>query len=449
MTRAKRRRADAGPDLDALLDQLAALDRADQISIFDRMTRPQLRTLNNAWRYWAHPGQLAPPGAWRVWLIRAGRGFGKTRAGAEWVSAMARNHPTARIALVGATEEDVRRVMIEGEAGLLSVAHGGERTAYRRADGVVQFESGAVAAVFSAAAPEKLRGPEHQIAWCDELAKWRYGDAAWDNLMLGMRQGADPRVVVTTTPRAVPLLQRVMAAAGTVETRGSSHDNPHLPDAFLAAIEAQYGGTRLGRQEIAGELIEDLDGALWTRAMLDDCRVAAAPELVRVVVAVDPPGGSVAGKGDACGIVAVGLGRDGRGYVLDDASVGGLSPEGWARAVAACAARHGADRVIAEKNQGGQMVASVLLAADAALPLALVHAQHGKSARAEPVATLYERGKVAHVGVFAELEAELCGLLVGGAYRGPGGSPDRADALVWALTELMIAKRKAARVRAL
>lgn len=449
MTRVKRARATHRPSLDAVLDELAGLDRADQIRILKQLSRPQLRTLNNAWRYWAHPGQLAPPGAWRVWLIRAGRGFGKTRAGAEWVSAMARAHPKARIALVGATEEDVRRVMIEGEAGLLSVAHGGERISYRRTDGVLEFHSGAVAAIFSAAAPEKLRGPEHQIAWCDELAKWRYGDAAWDNLMLGMRQGADPRVVVTTTPRAVPLMQRVMGAAGTIETRGSSHDNPHLPEAFLEAIEAQYGGTRLGRQEIAGELIEDLDGALWTRAMLDDCRVAVAPETVRVVVAVDPPAGSADGSGDACGIVAVALGRDGRGYVLEDASIAGCSPEGWARAVVACAARHGADRVIAEKNQGGQMVASVLFAADAALPLALVHAKDGKGARAEPVATLYERGKVAHVGVFPELEAELCGLLVGGAYRGAGRSPDRADALVWALTELMIVKRKAARVRKL
>jgi phage terminase large subunit-like protein len=312
----------------------------------------------------------------------------------------------------------------------------------------VRFDSGAVAAIFSAAAPESLRGPEHAAAWCDELAKWRYGDAAWDNLLLGMRQGDDPRVLVTTTPRAVPLLQRVMAARGTVETRGRSYDNPHLPAAFLAAIEDHYGGTRLGAQEIEGELIEDLDGALWSRALLDDCRVATCPETVRVVVAVDPPAGSESG-GDACGIVAVALGRDARGYVIEDASVEGLSPEGWARAVAACAARHGADRVIAEKNQGGRMVSSVLFAADAALPLALVHARDGKAARAEPVATLYERGKVAHVGAFPALEAELCGLRAGGAYRGPGRSPDRADALVWALTELLLVRRKAARVRRL
>ncbi|MEG3176635.1 terminase family protein [Sphingomonas sp. RB3P16] len=431
------------------VERLAAIDPVDRARLLARLPQPVLRSLDEAWWLWAHPGQFAPEGAWRVWLIRAGRGFGKTRAGAEWVSEIARQLPGGRIALVGATVDDVRRVMIEGEAGLLSVARAGERVTYHRTAGEVEFGSGARAAIFSAAAPEGLRGPEHHAAWCDELAKWRFGEAAWDNLLLGMRLGADPRVLVTTTPRAVPLLMRVMADRGTVQTHGRSHDNPHLPDAFLAAIEAQYGGTRLGRQEIDGELIEDLDGALWSRALLDDCRVAVAPECVRTVVAVDPPAGSESGEGDACGIVAVALGRDERGYVLEDASVEGASPEGWARAVAACAARHRADRVIAERNQGGEMVRSVLLAADATLPLALVHARHGKGVRAEPVATLYERGKVAHVGAFPALEAELCALTAGGAYRGPGRSPDRADALVWALTELMIAKRRAARVRPL
>ena len=300
--------------------------------------------------------------------------------------------------------------------------------------------------MFSAANPEQLRGPEHHAAWCDELAKWRYGDAAWNNLMLGMRQGDHPRVLVTTTPRPTDLMLKVLALPDKFVTRGRSDDNPHLPASFTAAIVQQFGGTRLGLQEIAGELIEEIDGALWSRAMLEDCRVADAPETVRVVVAVDPPAGS---DGDACGIVAVALGRDGRGYVLEDATVSGLSPEGWARAVSACAARHNADRVIAEKNQGGRMVSSVLLAADAALPLALVHASDGKTVRAEPIATLYERGKVAHVGAFPELESQLCGLVIGGGYRGPGRSPDRADALVWALHELLIAKRKAARVRTL
>ena len=426
--------------------RIRRLEENERKSLFRALTRGQQRNYEDRWSIWAHGGQMAPPGDWRVWLIRAGRGFGKTRAGAEWISEIARTTPDARIALVGATVEDVRRVMIEGEAGLLKVARVDEAVDYRSGAGELVFASGARAAIFSAAAPEKLRGPEHCAAWCDELAKWRYGDAAWDNLMLGLRIGDTPRAVVTTTPRPIPLLQRIMTMRDMVETRGSSHDNPHLPASFLAAIEAQYGGTRLGRQEIAGELLTDVVGALWSRSMLEACRVAAAPKLVRTVVAVDPPA-SV--DGDACGIIAVGLGADGRGYVLEDASVRGLSPEGWARAVARCADRHQADRVIAEKNQGGNMVASVLRAADAGLPLALVHASQGKVKRAEPVATLYEAGKVSHVGAFPDLEDELCGFVIGGGYDGPGRSPDRADALVWALEELVLKKRKAARVRQL
>ena len=431
----------------AYVERILALSAEERAELLRGLSAPQRRALNDAWFLWAHPGQLAPPGDWRVWLIRAGRGFGKTRAGAEWVSEIARSMPGARIALVGATIDDVRRVMVEGESGLVSVARVDEPVDYRRAAGEIVFASGARAAIFSAANPEVLRGPEHHAAWCDELAKWRYGDAAWDNLMLGMRLGDNPRVLVTTTPRPIALMRRVMALGGLVQTVGRTQDNPHLPDTFLAALEEAYGGTRLARQEIAGELIEEAEGALWRRAQFDACRVAAAPALTRTIVAVDPPAGTDSGRGDACGIVAAGLGRDGRGYVLEDASVSGLSPEGWAQAVAACAARHGADRVIAEKNQGGKMVESVLLAADAGLPLRLVHAGTGKVARAEPVSILYERGRVSHVGAFPELETELCGLVVGGGYQGPGRSPDRADALVWALGELMIAKRRTARVR--
>ena len=439
-----------GPSLEALVAELAAHDPRDQQKLLERMPHGVLRALEDHWWLWAHPGQYAPPGGWRVWLIRAGRGFGKTRAGAEWVSEIARGNQKARIALVGATAEDVRRVMIEGESGLIAVARDNEPITYRRDAGEVRFASGAVAAVFSAAAPEGLRGPEHHAAWCDELAKWRYGDAAWDNLMLGMRLGHDPRVLVTTTPRPTMLMRRVMAQAGTVETRGATHDNPHLPPSFVGAMEALYGGTRLGRQEIDGELIEDLENALWTRAMLDACRVAEVPATVRVVVAVDPPAGTASGSGgDACGIVAVALGTDGIGYVLADASVADATPEGWARAVAACAARFGADRVVAEVNQGGKMVESVLRAADAVLPLKFVRAAVGKVARAEPVAALYEAGRVRHAGMFSALEDELCGLSMGGGYHGPGRSPDRADALVYALTELMLGARKAASVRAL
>ena len=437
--------SEAGED-EAVLARLARLPPVHRDRVLRDLGAAGVEELAARWNGYAHDGQLAPAGNWRVWLMCAGRGFGKTRAGAEWVSEVARTLPDARIALVGATEDDVRRVMIEGESGLIQVARPHETITYRRGAGELQFASGARAAIFSAGAPEKLRGPEHHAAWCDELAKWRYGDIAWDNLMLGMRLGEQPRVTVTTTPRPNMLIRRVMGWPGTIVTGGSSHANPHLPVAFLEAIEEQYGGTRLGRQEIAGELLDDVVGGLWSRAMFEQTRVAACPETVRVVVAVDPPASA---GGDACGIVAVALGADGRGYVLEDASVAGRSPEGWARAVVSCATRHKADRVIAEKNQGGNMVASVLFAADAALPLALVHAAQGKVARAEPVATLYERGKISHVGAFPGLEDELCGFTIGGGYDGPGRSPDRADALVWALDELLLKKRKAARVRAL
>jgi len=388
------------------------------------------------WSTWAHPGQVPPPGDWRVWLIRAGRGFGKTRAGAEWVSALARADPEARIALVGGTMEDVRRVMVEGAGGLLACAVAEARPIWRRDAGELEFASGAKAFAYSAEAPEALRGPEHGAAWCDELAKWRYGDKAWDNLMLGLRLGERPRALVTTTPRPVNLLRRIMAATGTVETRGGTRDNPHLPGAFVEEMEALYAGSRLGRQELDGDLVEALDHALWPRATLEAVRTQAGPAAVRrVVVGVDPP--ATAG-GDACGIVAAALGGDGRAWVLEDASVQGASPERWAAAVAACARRHGADRVVAERNQGGDMVRSVLMAADAGLPVTLVHATRGKVARAEPVAALYERDRVRHVGALRALEDELAGLVVGGGYDGPGRSPDRADALVWALTALML-----------
>jgi len=437
--------AAAGEDR-ALFDRLLALSADEQAEVIRALTKPQQREFNERWWQWAHDGQRAPPGDWRLWLIRAGRGFGKTRAGAEWVSAHARATPTARIALVGGSIDDVRQVMIEGPSGLIAVARTGESVRWRAAQGEVQFASGARAFAYSAGMPERLRGPEHDLAWCDEIAKWRgrQGEESWNNLMLGLRTGDHPRALLTTTPRSNALMRRIMTLPGLVETRGRTRDNPHLPTSFVAAMTADYGGTRLGRQELDGELIEDLAGALWTRAMIEACRVRALPVLVRVVVAVDP---SASIGGDACGIVAVALGADGLGYVLEDASVSGASPEGWARAVALCANRHGADRVVAEKNNGGAMVKSVLAAADATMPITLVHASQGKVARAEPVAALYESGRVRHFGAFPALEDELCGLITGGGYEGPGRSPDRADALVWGLSELMLRKKALAAVR--
>ncbi len=432
------------------LERLALLPRKERDRMLERMSDSEIRVFNEWWERWAHDGQFWPDTDWRIWLIRAGRGFGKTRAGAEWVSQMARDVPGARFALVGATLEDARRVMVEGPSGLLAVAREGETLAWRATAGELVFESGARALVYSAEAPEKLRGPEHDFAWADELAKWSAGcgDAAWDNLMMGMRRGERPRVVVTTTPRPVKLMRRVMAIPRPAlhETRGRTRDNIHLPRSFVEAMLAEYAGTGLGRQELDGEMIDDVAGALWPRALIERQRRAIEVPLVRVVVGVDPPAGT---EGDACGIVAVGLGEDRQGYVLADASVAGLRPEGWAAAVADCAARFEAECVVAEKNQGGAMVESVLRAAETGLPIRLVHASRGKAARAEPVALLYEKGVVWHAGVFADLEAELAGLQASGGYEGPGRSPDRADALVWAVTELMLGRRGKAAVRAL
>ncbi len=439
-----RRKARAFDPVEALL----ALNEEEQARLLRGLSGAERREFDARWTSWAHARQLPPRGDdWRVWLIRAGRGFGKTRAGAEWVSEFARQNPGARIALVGATRIEAAGVMVHGVSGLMAVARAHERPVWRATAREVEFTSGAVACVYSAGAPETLRGPEHDAAWCDELAKWPRGDAAWDNLLMTLRLGERPRVVVTTTPRPTALMRRIVGAAGTIDAVGRTWDNPHLPDDYGERMRLLYGDTRLGRQELDGELLEDHEGALWTRGLIEAARhEGEVPALRRVVVAVDPPASA---DGDACGIVAVALGGDGLAYVLEDASVRGASPGGWAAAVAACAARWGADRVVAEKNQGGDMVAHVLRGADAGLPVKPVHASRGKLARAEPVAALYEQGKVRHAGRFRALEDELCGLVVGGVYHGPGRSPDRADALVWGVSELMLGRAGRVGVRRL
>ncbi len=410
----------------------------------------QRRIFEEFFHWQAHGGQNAPAGEPRVWFLRAGRGFGKTIAGAHWVHDRAREHPGARIALVGGSADEVRKVMIEGPGGLLAAARSLEPASWHPTRGVVRFHSGAEAFVYSARAPEKLRGPEHDFAWCDELAKWdggerAWGERAWDNLQMGMRRGRRPRLIVTTTPRPTALVRRVRALGGTIETTGRTRDNVHSAEAFRDWADETYGGTRLGRQELDGELFEDLEGALWTREILERGRVASAPEPKRVVVGVDPP--ATAG-GDACGIVVCSLGADGKGYVLADCSVAGERPEGWARVVARAAEAWGADRVVAEKNNGGEMVESVLRTVDCFMPVRLVHAGPGKVARAEPVAAWFETGKARLAGCFPELEDQLAGLTYGGGYAGPGRSPDRADAMVWAMSELM-RPRPEPRIRAL
>jgi phage terminase large subunit-like protein len=398
---------------------------------------PVKRRLYEAWFWQVHGGQGELEGDWRTWLLMAGRGFGKTIAGAQWVWARARETPGARIALVGATREEVGKVMVEGASGLLACAGADDRIEWGPTHGIVRFGNGAEAFAYSGAAPEGLRGPEHHFAWCDELAKWQRGEAAWDNLQMGMRLGERPRLVVTTTPRTCALLRRVRGLSGTVETRGRTADNVHTAAEFRRWAIETYGGTRLGRQELDGMLFEDVAGALWPREAIERARhEGALPAWRRVVVGVDPP---VSAEGDACGIVVCGLGEDETAYVLADCSVAGERPEGWARAVARAAEAWDADRVVAEKNQGGDMVESVLRSVEAGLPVRLVSASRGKAARAEPVAARFEAGKAKLAGRFPALEDEMAGLTAGGGYEGAGlasRSPDRADAMVWAMTEL-------------
>jgi len=416
---------------------LCGLSGTDRDYILNRLSEPQRREMNERWDIWAHEGQYPDDGDWRVWMIMAGRGFGKTRAGSEWVSRLARADGNLRFALIGATIDDVRKVMIEGESGLIKVKRATENVDWNATRGEVRFSSGAVAHIYSAESYEKLRGPEHHHAWCDELAKWNNAEACWNNMMLGLRLGEKPRVLVTTTPKTISLLRKLVGQKGVVLRGGKTAQNLNLPEDFVDNVRAAYAGTRWGRQELDGELIEDVAGALWSRDLLERQRVALVPQIVRVVIGVDPP---VSEHGDQCGIVAVGVGTDKKAYVLADHSVGGASPETWARAVAAAAEMWQADRVVAEDNQGGNMVESVLRAADVFMPVKRVHASRGKSARAEPVAALCETGRVCHAQPFPALEDQMCGLIVGGGYEGPGRSPDRADALVWALTELMLGK---------
>lgn len=420
-------------------EEIAQLDEAERLKWWAKQKPEHMWFLEYQWDFWARTEQHPPAGDWRTWFVMAGRGFGKTRMAAEYVRARAEADGSLRIALVAATMHEARSVMIEGESGLLAIAPDETRPTWEPSLKRLVWPTGAIANVFAASEPEGLRGPEHHMAWADEIAKWQDGVAAWDNLNMTMRLGNDPRIVATTTPRNVPLVRRLLDELRVVITRGAMAANrSNLPTNYRTAMTEIYGNARLGRQELLGEFLEDAEDALWTRDLIERCRVKDAPEMRRIVIGVDPP--ATAG-GDACGIVVVGKGVDGKAYVLADHSVKGRSPEGWASAVSAAAIAWGADRVVAEANNGGDMVVSTLMAADVSMPVKKVSASRGKVARAEPVAMLYEAGKAFHIGPFTELEDELCGLISGGGYDGPGRSPDRADALVWAVTELMLARR--------
>lgn len=408
------------------------------------LSASQLAILKHEWEFWGRREQLPPPGAWRAWVFLGGRGVGKTRAGAEWVSALARSGAARRIALIGPTFHDVREVMVEGPSGVRALPYG--RPAYEASRKRLVWKSGAEAFCFSAEDPESLRGPQFDAAWADELCFWSYPEETLQTLSHGLRLGAHPLLLATTTPRPTRALKALLARHDTVTTIGATWENRHnLAEDFIDALNQRWTGSARDRQELLGELIEDVEGALWKRADLEALRVRdfAAPD--RIVVAVDPPAGMGA-RVASCGIVAAGAyGTPRRAIVLADASAQGLAPHQWAARAAELARSLGAHAIVAECNNGGEMVRDVLKAAAHEIPVRLVRASVGKRARAEPIAALYAQGRVRHAGAFSALEDEMASFGAGGF----SASPDRLDALVWALTDLMLGAHAPPRIRML
>jgi phage terminase large subunit-like protein len=425
---------------------IASAEAGTLNELIEGVRAPMREALLRDWEIWAREDQLPPHCAWRNWLILGGRGAGKTRAGAEWVRGVALGRKAfgeqaRQIALIGETLSDVREVMIEGVSGLLSIHARGERPQWEPSRRRMEWKNGAVAYAFSADDPESLRGPQFDAAWCDELCKWRRADAAFDMLQFGLRLGANPRAAITTTPRPMPLLKRLLADPLTQVSRAATKANAfQLAPQFLDLMLSRYAGTRLGRQELDGELIEARADSLFPRERIERLRVDEHPPLTRIVVAVDPPASSREGA-DACGIVAAGVDDDGKVFVLADESASGLSPLAWASRAIALYRRLEADRIVVEVNQGGEMARAVLNETDASVPISEVRATRGKVLRAEPVAALYEQGRVSHLGSFPHLEDEMADFGADGLSN--GRSPDRLDALVWAITSLVLQPRDA------
>jgi phage terminase large subunit-like protein len=400
-------------------------------------------SLEASWPAIARPNQLPPPGDWQVWLLLAGRGFGKTRTLAEWVCQQAASGQAGRIALVAATAADARDVLVEGQSGILAVSPPWFRPVYEPSKRRLTWPNGAMATTFSAEEPERLRGPQHGAAVCDELGAWSRPET-WDMLQFGLRLGRYPRCLVATTPRPTKLIRELLAREGrdVTVTRGSTYENRvNLAPGFFDQIIRKYEGTRLGRQELNAELLDDVPGALWSRARLEELRwpvYKSVPDLVRIVIAIDPA--TTSGEdADETGIIVAGKDAGGRGYVLADRS-GHYTPTEWAQAAIALYRQHKADRIVAEVNNGGGMVEATLRMIDPNVPYTAVHASRGKVVRAEPVAALYEQqpGRVFHVGAFSTLEDQMCGFTTDFDRKTAGFSPDRVDALVWALTDLLV-----------
>lgn len=413
------------PEMKAFLAELTA-------------TAEQRINLNYDWRgFWARPNQLAPPGDWLTWLLRAGRGFGKTRSGAGWLQEEAYANP-GWYALIAKTSADARDYMIEGPGGLLKNAHPSRRPRFIENRRRVEWPNGSYATVYSDEEPEQLRGFSGLRAWLDEFGKYRYPQETWDNLQFGMREvSADrPRKLITTTPRPLAILKQIEKMPSTVTVVASSYENrSNLDPTWFKETIAAYEGTRFGRQEIHAEILDDVPGALWTRRNLDEYRVHDAPDLVRVVVGVDPAITSSEGSNET-GIIVAGIDANQRGYVLDDWTVRG-SPDVWARRAVGAFRRFEGDKIAAEVNQGGDMVENTIKSVDPSVPVEKVRATRGKYVRAEPISALYEQGRISHVGTFDKLEDQMTSFTPSAAAdRKDGYSPDRVDALVWALSQL-------------
>lgn len=421
--------------MQSVAEQIAALPSKDREAVIATLTDQEAEALLYDWRgFLARPDQIAPNGDWDIWLILSGRGWGKTRTGAEWVREQVKAG-ARRIALVAETAADARDVLVEGESGLLSIYPDDEKPIYEPSKRRVTWPNGAVATLYNATEPDQLRGPQHDLAWCDELAKWRYARETWDQLQFGLRLGDHPKQIVTTTPRPIELVKAIVSSqeGEVVVTRGRTMDNAsNLAPRFLEKIKTRYEGTRLGRQELNGEILGDMPGALWRQAQIDTFRKPIAPNnLHRIVVAVDPAVTNTE-ESDEHGIIVAGV-DDVMGYVIEDGSLGG-TPMEWAQRTIALYHKYRADAVIVEVNQGGDMVKQTIWSVDPNVNVVEVRATRGKHVRAEPIAALYEQGRVSHVGQFPELEQQMC-MMTSGGYEGEG-SPDRLDAAVWALSDL-------------
>ena len=410
----------------SLMERVAKAQGAGKL--YNQFKPEEWEQLRYIWRVWARDNQLPPKGDWLVWLIMAGRGMGKTRSAAEYIRAEVEGNRTQYIALVAKTPADARDVMIEGDAGLLSISPNNFRPEYEPSKRRITWPNGAKALVFSSAEPDQLRGPQFDLAWGDEIRTWYTPQETWDNLMFGLRIGHHPRVVATTTPLPIALIKKLLKSPDVVVTTGTTYENrANLAPSFYSQIISRYEGTRLGRQEIHAELLEDVPGALWKR---ENIKIRPAPDMQRIVAAIDPAVTSNEGA-DETGIVVAGIGIDGFYYVLADRSAR-LTPDGWANRAIQAYRDFSADRIIGEVNNGGEMVELTLRTIDRNIPYKAVHASRAKQVRAEPIAALYEQHKVFHTQAFEALEDQLVTWT-----PEVGKSPDRLDALVWAMTELM------------